>query len=342
MKQNFQQINTDQSQCSATAVAYANIALIKYWGKRANGLNLPAVGSISLTLDALKTETTVTFDDTLKADCFELNGSTESGRPLMRITNFLDCVAGSDQRSNASVSSNNNFPTGAGLASSASGFAALALASSKALGLKLSREELSKLARQGSGSAARSIFGGFVEMKCGDTQTGDEDYAISLFDENYWNIRMLIAVTSTQKKSVGSTEGMNRTKKTSPYYQSWIQSHSYDLNEMRIAIKEKRFEKMGKLAEHSCFKMHGLAMSAYPALIYWNAATVETIHAVRALRREGLAAYITTDAGPQVKILCLPEVVNIVKEALETIKGIKQIITCRPGPAASIKSLEKA
>jgi diphosphomevalonate decarboxylase len=325
---------------SASAVAHANIALIKYWGKRQEELNLPAVGSISLTLDALRTETTIHFDETLQADRLELNGKAVSGISLQRMSNFLDCV--DSTRPYASVESTNNFPTAAGLASSASGFAALALSASVALGQDLSRQALSKLARQGSGSAARSVFGGFAEMKCGDGPKGDEDYTVPLFDEGYWDIRMLIAITSTEKKSVGSTEGMIRTAQTSPYYNSWVQSQSTDLKEMRTALKEQNFEKVGELTEFSCFKMHGLAMSALPALFYWNDATVEAIRIIRELRKNGTAAYLTIDAGPQVKILCLPEAVDDVKQALQTVDGIKKILVCRPGPAAAIKSLEKA
>jgi diphosphomevalonate decarboxylase len=337
MKRNSGQDFTKNT--SASAVAHANIALIKYWGKRQEELNLPAVGSISLTLDSLRTETTIHFDKGLQADHLELNGKAVSGISLQRVSNFLDCV--DSARPYASVESTNNFPTAAGLASSASGFAALALSASAALGQDLSPQALSKLARQGSGSAARSVFGGFAEMRCGDGSKGDEDYAVPLFDEDYWNIRMLIAITSTEKKSVGSTEGMNHTAQTSPYYDSWVHSQPSDLKEMRAALKAKDFEKAGELTEYSCFKMHGLAMSARPALFYWNDATIEAIRIIRDLRRNGTAAYITIDAGPQVKILCLPEAVDDVKQALETVDGIKKILVCRPGPAAAIKSLEK-
>ncbi|HEX6982592.1 MAG TPA: diphosphomevalonate decarboxylase [Balneolaceae bacterium] len=338
MKPNSGQSTTKDA--FAVAVAHANIALIKYWGKRQEELNLPAVGSISLTLDSLRTETTIHFDNTLRTDQFELNGKTVSGAPLQRVSNFLDCI--DSARPYASVTSTNNFPTAAGLASSASGFAALALSASAALRQNLSRQALSKLARQGSGSAARSVYGGFAEMKCGDNQKGDDDFAVPLFDEDYWDIRMLIAITSTEKKSVGSTQGMNNTAQTSPYYDAWVQSQSSDLKEMRAALKAKDFEKAGELTEYSCFKMHGLAMSARPALLYWNDATVEAIRIIRDLRQNGTAAYVTIDAGPQVKILCLPGAVDDVKQALETVDGIKKILVCRPGPAAAIKSLEKA
>lgn len=336
-------LNTDQRDTDftpATAVAHANIALIKYWGKRGKELNLPAAGSISLTLDALKTETTVAFDEKLPADLIELNGSILTGKEAERITRFLDIAAG-HKRAFASVKSVNNFPTAAGLASSASGFAALALAAVKALNIDASPEALSRLARRGSGSAARSLYGGFVEMKRGSLDDGSQDYAVPLYDENYWDLRMLIAVTSDKKKETGSTEGMERTAATSPFYESWVASQAPDLDEMRAAIKNKDFEKAGVLTEHSCFKMHGLALSARPALLYWNSLSVEIIQAVKELRKQGTQAYITMDAGPQVKILCQPEAVPSIKNTLETIKGIKSILECRPGPAAALKSFEK-
>ncbi len=338
MKSNF---FSGSNQHSATAVAHANIALIKYWGKRSEALNLPAAGSISLTLDALKTVTSVHFDETLQEDCFELNGNPLSGKPLTKVTDFLNIACGSNRRPGATVQSSNNFPTGAGLASSASGFAALALAATKAAGRERSKQELSKLARQGSGSAARSLFGGFVEMNCGKTSSGKEDYAMGLFDENYWDVRMLVAVTSTKKKSISSTEGMVHTAETSPFYESWIQDQSYSIDEMRSAIQEKDFEKMGELAEHNCFKMHSLAMTARPPLIYWNDATVKIIHIIHEMRKAGTAVYLTIDAGPQVKIICLPDVINEVKHALQSVEGIKDILECKPGTGASIKSFEK-
>jgi len=326
---------------SATAVARANIALVKYWGKRSEKLNLPAVGSISLTLDALKTKTTICFDTMLQKDHIELNGEAAPARTFRRITRFLDLV-GSKQRPRAHMKSTNNFPTSAGLASSASGFAALALSASRALGQHLSKRKLSKLARRGSGSAARSIYGGFTEMKCGNTPDGGEDYAIPLFDKEYWDIRMLIAVTSTEKKAIGSTEGMNHTAKTSPYFKSWVESQPYDLTEMRSAIRGRDFEKTGELAEYSSFKMHALAMSARPALHYWNAATMEAIHIIRSLRQQGTAAYMTIDAGPQLKVLCLPEAVDSVRQALKTVGGVSKILECGPGAGAAVTSLERA
>lgn len=299
------------------------------------------MGSVSLTLDALKTETTLQFDHSLASDTFHLNNRGVSGKPLQRITDFLDYLNPLKERPRARIVSKNNFPTGAGLASSSSGFAALTLSASHAMGLDDTPEELSKRARAGSGSAARSIYGGFVEMKCGDSPTGEEDYAVRLFDKTHWDLHLLIAVTSTEMKKTGSTEGMIRTAKTSPFYKSWIDSHEQDIKDIKRAIGRKDFEQVGDLTEHSCFKMHGLSMSARPPLLYWNAATTETIHRVWNLRKKGIAAYVTMDAGPQVKVLCLPDSIELVKQAILSVKGVETIIDARPGPAASLVVTEK-
>src|SRR5699024_10961689 len=191
-----QELDGEKSGYSATATAYANIALIKYWGKRSAAKNLPAVGSISMTLDSLKTETRVRFDEALATDSFKLNGKIVNGQPLKRISGVLEnCVAGKP-RLKAEVVSENNFPPAAGLASSASGFAALALSASRAAGQDLEPKALSQLARKGSASAARSVYGGFAEMQCGNTATGEDDYAVPLANENHWDLRLLVAVLS--------------------------------------------------------------------------------------------------------------------------------------------------
>lgn len=322
-----------------TAVAHANIALIKYWGKRSGELNLPAVGSISLTLDALRTETTLHFDDKLKTDQLMLDGQPAAQKQLARVSQFLDSLFNPQKRSAAKVESINYFPTGAGLASSASGFAALTVAAVNAMGISASPKQLSAWARLGSGSAARSIYGGFTEMICANNASGNEDYAIPLYNESYWDIRLLIAITSEHHKSIGSTDGMQRTAQTAPYYNEWIRTSTEDLKNMRQALAEKNFTRVGELTEHSCFKMHGLALSAMPPLLYWNAATVECIHTVWNLRQKGIAAYVTIDAGPQIKVLCQQGDVSLIQNALHSVAGVQQVIEAKPGSSAYIKSV---
>ncbi len=321
--------------------AHTNIALIKYWGKRDERLNLPAVGSISLTLDALWTETEIEFNTSFKTDRLILNGQPATEKELRRTSKFLDLLR---QRAGVSwpalINSKNNFPTAAGLASSASGFAALTVAAAHALKLELSGRELSIFARQGSGSAARSVFGGFVEMHAGQLADGSDAFAEPIVPRDYWDVRLLIGVTSQMAKKVSSTAGMNLSKETSPYYQAWIDTQAVDLREMREAIKQRDFERMGNLAEHSCLKMHALALSSNPGILYWNGVTVEAMHAVRDLRVSGTQAYFTIDAGPQIKVLCLPGDEPKVRTMMESIPGIQQVISCAPGPAPQILEVE--
>jgi len=305
-------------------------------------LNIPAVDSISITLKKLKTKTSITESEQLKNDTFLLDKKPANEKQTKRVSEFLQLIRHKqDFNTPFKIVSENNFPTAAGLASSASGFAALALAASHAAGLDLTSFELSELARQGSGSAARSIFGGFVHMHRGAEKSGMDAVAEQLFDENYWDLRLLILVTSTQEKEIGSTEGMNLTAKTSPYYTRWVQSTVGDIGEMKNAIVKKDFEKVGELSEFSCLKMHALAMSANPGIIYWNEHTLKIINKIRALRKNGLGVFFTIDAGPQVKVLCLPSDVKKVQNEFANIEGIQRMISTSIGPSAYIAGEDK-
>ncbi len=331
-----------KSEMYAKANARSNIALIKYWGKRNIPLNLPAVGSISITLDGLRTVSSVRFDPNLKQDQLWINNQPASEKERQRVQSFLDLVRKPQNLNRyAVVHSENNFPTSAGLASSASAFAALALAATRAAGRQYSLRELSILARQGSGSATRSIFGGFAEMQLGEQDDGSDACARQLAPVSHWNLRVLIAITSRQKKKTGSTDGMMLSRETAPYYDAWVSSAPRDLEEMRDAIIKKDFQKLGELSEFSCLKMHGLALSSRPGLIYWNGTTVETMHRVRQLRSEGTEAYFTIDAGPQVKVLCQPDSAEKVKAALMEIQGLDEIMATALGEGVQLMEPEE-
>lgn len=321
---------------AATAVAHPNVALVKYWGKRDAALNLPAVGSISVTLAGLSTVTSVRFDAALQGDELSIGGLPDEVA-LERVSAFLDLVranAGLDLR--ARVESRNDFPTGAGLASSASAFAALALAATRAAGLEMSRRDLSVLARQGSGSASRSLFGGLVEWRRGERADGLDSFAEQLLPEGAWPLAVLVAVTSRAPKSVGSTDGMELTRLTSPYWAAWVEGAPAALAAMREAVAARDLVRVGELAEHSCLAMHAVAMAARPGLVYWNAATVAVMHAVRELRREGVQAYFSIDAGPQVKVLAAPGDADRVRDALGAVPGVERVIDSGPGPGARL------
>ncbi|HEU0196617.1 MAG TPA: diphosphomevalonate decarboxylase [Nevskiaceae bacterium] len=320
----------------AAAQAHPNIALIKYWGKRNVALNLPAVGSLSITLDGIWTRTRVAFDARVDQDEFLLNGALDAAaaRRASASLDLLRACAGVTTR--ARVATHNNFPTGAGLASSASGFAALVTAAAAALGLSLNVAERSVLARRGSGSASRSILGGFVEWRRGTRDDGADSCAVPLLDAQAWPLRVVVAVTSEARKAVGSTDGMLRTARTSPYQDAWVATQEDDLAEARAAIAARDFGRLAAVSEASCLKMHALAMAARPGLLYWNGATVEGMHCVRTLRASGVPVFFTVDAGPQVKAVCLASGAAMVADALRALPGVLRVIECGLGAGAQV------
>lgn len=318
----------------AAAQAQPNIALIKYWGKRDAALRLPAVGSISVTLDSLWTRTEVRFAAAQAHDRVTLNGRSDEAA-TRRVVACLDLLR---QRAGvgwaAHVESHNNFPTAAGLASSASGFAALVHAGAQALGLALDRTTLSALARQCSGSAARSVFGGYVEWTRGVLADGTDSIARPLLDADAWPLRVVVAITSTAAKPVSSSEGMQRTVETSPFQAAWVGGQDADLDTARGAILARDFDVLGAVSEHSCLKMHALAMAAQPGLLYWNGATVECMHRVRALRQQGVPVFFTVDAGPQLKAVCAPSAAAQVSAALREVPGVLDVLESGLGAGA--------
>jgi diphosphomevalonate decarboxylase len=319
----------------ATAVAHPNIALVKYWGKRDVERNIPAVGSLSITLDGLTTTTTVRFDPEFEHDAFVLGGR-EVPEMSERVVACLDRVRRRARVSRyAVVESENDFPTAAGLASSASGFAALVVAADAALGVGFDLSELADLARQASGSAARSLFGGFVELRL--TPDGlHPTETLQLLEPSAWPLRVLVAVTDPGPKAVGSTEGMLMTERTSPYYPAWVESSPTDLSEARSAVQRRDFEALADVSESSCLKMHAVMLSARPGLVYWNGTTVKGIRRVQELREGGVPVFFTVDAGPQVKAVCLPEGYERVQRELAAIPGVTSVVESGLGDGARV------
>jgi diphosphomevalonate decarboxylase len=293
----------------ATAIAHPNIALVKYWGKRDAALNLPAVPSLSLTLGGYRTRTTVTWGSA--RDEVVLDGEVRDDPKVARV---LDLLA--PGRPACRVVSDNDFPTGAGLASSASGFAALVVAAAAAAGLDPGVDALTALARRGSGSACRSLHGGFVEWPLGERADGADSVGRPVAPTDHWDVRLVVAVVSDARKAVGSTEGMVRSQQTSPYWSTWTAIGPGLVEVARAAVLARDLVGLGEAMETSTFAMHATMHTARPPLLYWQPATVGALHAVQALRRDGVAAYATMDAGPQVKVLCEPASVEAVREAL--------------------------
>jgi len=326
---------------TATTLAHPNIALAKYWGKREYGHNLPAVPSLSVTLAGMTTATTVTFDEALSADVLILGGQEASAHATSRVSVMLDRIrARSGVKEKARVVSANDFPTASGLASSASAFAALAVAASTAAGLHLSLEDMSNLARMTSVSAARSVLGGFVELRAG--WPGDEKLAAQqVAPAEHWPIRIVVAVVSEGPKAVGSTEGMAHTARTSPYFPAWVERAPGVYARVKQAILDRDIEALGVAAEESAFAMHATSLAATPGLIYWTGTTLEVLAEVRRLRAVGLSAYATIDAGPHVKVICAAEDEAEVTKFIGAVPGVKRTIVTRPGPGARVFTVEE-
>jgi diphosphomevalonate decarboxylase len=321
---------------TATARAHANIALAKYWGKANATYNIPAVPSVSVTLRALSTTTTVAFDDALSDDEVIVGGVPQEGRPKSRVCEMLDRVrAEAGHEARARVASANDFPTASGLASSASAFAALALASVTAAGLDWDTAKISDLARRSSASAGRSLFGGFVRLAAG---TAGTTYlpAEPIAPSEHWDLRIIVAVISEKPKAVSSTQGMNHTVATSPYFDAWVRLCPTLARTIEEAIAERDMQKLGEAAEHSALAMHASALAAAPGVIYFEPATLETLHAVRAMRGENVTAYATMDAGPHVKVITTADQAEEVVHRLEAVPGVLRTISSQLGGPASV------
>lgn len=311
-----------------TARAHTNIALIKYWGKKDQDLIIPMNSSLSLTLDHFYTDTMVSFDSDLSHDIFSLNGKFIDDP---HITQFMDLIRQKAHiKTFAHIDSTNHVPSTAGLASSASSYAALAASASKAAGLNLSHKDLSRLARRGSGSACRSIYGGFVEWRKG---TNDKtSFAIPLEEHLNWNICMIVALVNTHKKKISSRVGMQRVVATSPYYEGWLKSTATDLINIKKAIQRRDFQMLGEITESNALKMHALNLSATPHFNYFDPLSLALMNTVEHLRTaQHIQCYYTLDAGPNVKILCKENDVATIKKVLTSQFPTVKLVTARPG-----------
>lgn len=319
----------------ATAKAHTNIALVKYWGKRDQRLILPQTDSLSLTLDKFYTTTTVSFDQTLTADQVTINGQHLSPDQAKKVRSFLDIVRRlSGVQAFARVASTNHVPTAAGLASSASAFAALAGAASTAAGLHLTRRELSRLARRGSGSATRSVYGGLVEWHRGHDD--ESSYAEPVTEQVDFGLEMLAILVSTKKKKVSSRQGMQSSVATSPFYPAWREVVAKDMVAMKAAIAARDINAIGHIAEENALRMHALTLSADPGFTYFNSETLTAIKAVQALRDNGIQCYYTMDAGPNVKVIYDQRDRQPIIEKLTALFGRDRIVVAKPGPGIKI------
>jgi len=309
---------------STTACAHPNIALIKYWGKQDGAGNIPATPSLSITLDTLVSTTTI---EDATSDEIVLNGEPVNDAKiaacLMLLRNSFDIPP-------LQISSVNNFPTAAGLASSASGFAALITAINSHCELGMTPDQRSDYSRQASGSAARSVYGGFVGLN------GPDWIARPLLKPEQWPLKVVIAVTDTSAKAVSSSIGMKRSAETSAFYPAWVSTTQQDYLAARIAVEQHDFTTLAGLAENSCLKMHAVMTTSIPAMLYWRPATVACMEAIRILQRDGVGVFFTIDAGPQIKAVCMPAEAASVAAALAEVPGVVSTTTVGLGQGARI------
>lgn len=321
----------------ATVRVGSNIAFIKYWGVADPALNIPLSNSISMTLADAHTTTTVAWDETgvLDRDLFVLDGVDQSPERSQRLIRHLDILRGLAGVSwRAWVTSKNNFPTASGIASSASGFAALTVAGCAGLGLDLDNTRLSAIARRSSGSASRSLFGGFVEWVQG---SGDADsVAVPLHGPDHWDLRDVVAVVSSEEKKLSSAGG-HLLAASSPLLEGRIAHVDGWLEEVRAAIAGRDIQRLGPVIELDALAMHAVMMTSNPSLLYWQPGTLEILHAVRRWREEdGLAVYFTIDAGPNVHLICEADTVNEIETRLAALRSVERVIASRPGPGPQL------
>lgn len=318
---------------ASVARAYPNIALVKYWGKADDELIIPVAGSMSMTLDSFATTTSVEL--TTSADAFELNGSAADAKATQRTSHFLDLVrsraaeAGLDTATApAKVVSKNDGPTAAGMASSASGFAALATAAAAAYGLELSTKDLSRLARRGSGSASRSLIDRFAVWNAGDSDA--TSYATPIAAPE---MAMVSVTVNAQAKKVSSRDGMVATRETSPYYRAWVQTTQTTLDDMIAACAAQDFTRIGEITETHAHRMHAVINATDPPIRYLAPVSWQVFDEVSSMRDDGLEAYATADAGPNVVIICRPEDAPAVATR---VAPFGQVNTFAPGPGAHL------
>jgi len=319
---------------TATAIANPNIAFIKYWGDKDPMLRIPANGSISMNLSNLHSRTTVSYDSTLERDELILDRKVPDGVAVERVTRFLDHVrhlAGISYY--ARVESENNFPTGSGIASSASAFAALSLAAGKAAGLQLDERSLSRLARRGSGSACRSVPAGFVEWQSGEDD--DSSYAFSIAPPDHWQLYDCIAIVSQEHKETGSREG-HALAETSLLQDARVGDTTRRLDLCRQAILNRDFEAFADIVELDSNLMHAVMMTSQPRLFYWKPATLAIMRAVVDWRRNGIPVCFTIDAGPNVHVITLGDHSPRVIADLVQIPGVSKVLVSRPGEAVRL------
>lgn len=319
----------------ATARAYSNVAIVKYWGKKDEKLMTPMNNSISMTSDVHGATVTVEFSEQYTEDIAILNGQPATEKVKERALKHIDLIKKIARTTlKAKCEAKTDLPIGIGLASSASGFAALTAAACTAADLKLDKKQLSIISRQGSGSSCRSIYGGFVEWLSGSNS--EDSYAVQLADQHWWNVRDVVAIVSTKQRKVDTRNGMKIAKETSPYYPEWLKETDGALTATRKAIKDKDFTLFGNTAERNSLMMHATAITANPELIYWVPETLEIMHEVMLMRSEGTECYFSCDTGANVHIFCMPQEEKNISDRISGLSGVQNVVIGKPGEGVKI------
>ncbi|MDX2167521.1 MAG: diphosphomevalonate decarboxylase [Deltaproteobacteria bacterium] len=320
----------------AVARANSNVALVQSWGARLPELNLPYTGSISLTLDGPCSTVRWSNRPDLATDRITIDDRPAQGASALRLQAYVDLVRRAGAGRSPCEVTIETTPGGVpGVGRSTATFAALALAGSAALGRRPTPRELSILARRGTGSAARSVFGGFVESVGGELGDGSDCYAEPLAEPQHWPLAALIAVVECDAATPRATVSAHDLKR-SPFFPAWLEAHDDDLEAVRDAILARDLDRLGRAMEHNCLKARAVALAAAPPIISWAPATLAVIERVHALRAAGRGAYFTVGAGPHVTVLCAPDDSAPVAHALANVAGVAHVVRTRPGGAAEL------
>jgi len=313
-----------------TAIAHPNFALIKYWGKTDSVNNIPAMSSISLTVDTLTSTTKISQQPQMQENIWELNGERQPDLgQLLPTLDYLSKVGKVNEP--CLIQSDNNFPTAAGLASSASGVASIVVAYNRLFNLGLTNQQMGKAAMLGSGSAPRSLLSGIVlldiENQC-DCQT--------LAEPNQWSLSVIVCITDDQRKTMSSREGMEISRETSPLYESWLENNTHHIKRAKKAINDRNLKALGQVAEENCKQMHEVMKTSNPSINYMTHKTIDCINEVERIRKSGFDLFYTVDAGPQVKIICKLEDNHLIQERVSSLPSVRQTLVANIGYGARV------
>ncbi len=322
-----------------TAIAHPNKALVIYWGNKNDALRIPNRSSLSVTLQGLNHPLDYivslrTLGPSPERDKVIIDGIEDKGEIYSYFVSHLNAMRGyTGFKDKVEVSTRKSFPVGSGLAGSAASASALAEAFAGLIGKSDDTRLKSIMARRGSGSASRSVFGGFVVWQKGNANDDSSSFAKQLFNENHWDLRNIIAVVSSNPKKIRSIDGMKLSAKTcpQPIYSNFVSVANTHIEQISAALLARDLSRIGALYEEENHLFRQVCINTMPSLDYWAKATHDILDKISTLRKEGIAAYAGTDAGPNVHVFTMPKYVERVIKSVQEVEGIEDIIHCRVG-----------